>query len=469
MGMRAMMLGFLLAASPGAALGVEVELAIPPTDGALRWDAAGRRLSVEVESWPLKKTLAKLGAATGWRVYFDPRADAAVSAQFTNRTAADGLRLLLGSLNFAIVPQKEGPAKLLVFRNSMAEATELVDPAAEALAQGKDWLRKELIISLGKNATRDIDGLARLLGAKVVGRNDKLRTYRLEFDSEEAAAAARTQLAGATDLRVDYNYALRPPEGSGFQPGGGPTPFDLKPRVNADGSHTIVAVVDTAVQPLSPAMSQFLLNAIDVSGAADAATLASEGPLHGTSMVETLLASMARAAEGESGSSVRVLPVNVYGGSQATSTYEVALGIFEAVRNGARVVNLSLGGQSDSAFLNDLIAQARARGVVFYAAAGNAPTAAPTFPAANPLVYAVTAGDAAGNIAPYANHGAFVDLIAPGTSFLNYGGSTYRVTGTSPATAVVSGVVAAYLSQGHTMAEAEARAARLFGIQKVKP
>ena len=44
------------------------------------------------------------------------------------------------------------------------------------------------------------------------------------------------------------------------------------------------------------------------------------------------------------------------------------------------------------------------------------PSTIPVYPAAYPDVVAVTAGDKKGNIAPYANRGSFVDVVAPGVS-----------------------------------------------------
>src|ERR1051325_8155968 len=107
-------------------------------------------------------------------------------------------------------------------------------------------------------------------------------------------------------------------------------------------------------------------------------------------MVETVLGSMAITAQGQTNSGAKVLPIDVYGESDTTSTYEVTMGVYEAVRRGASIVNMSLGGDGDSPLLDDLIAQARARGFMFFAAAGNPPTTDPTFPAANTDVFAVT-------------------------------------------------------------------------------
>ncbi len=442
------------------------ELAIPAAEPVLRWNAKEQRFSAAIESLPLKAAMAKISAATGWKVFIDPAAEQNVSAQFGSRAPADALRLLLGNLNFAIVPQKGGGAKLLVFRNSAREATEAVEAVKEKGEHGKDWLKNEMIVSLTRGSKRNIDDLARELGAKIVARNDRLRTYRLQFDSEEAADKGRDELASSSDLRVDDNYALRPPDPNGNPDVSGPPGFDLKATGGPDASHTIVAVLDTALQGLDAQKSEFLMQGVDVAGATDPAKLASSVPMHGTSMVETILGSMAMHAGDSGESNIRILPVNVYGNNETTSTYEVTLGFYEAVKRGASVVNMSLGGDGDSPLLDNLIGQARQNGVLVFAAAGNTPTTAPTFPAANPLVYAVTASDRNGDIASYANRGSFVDLIAPGTSFLDFAGTTFRVSGTSPATATVSGAAAMYLSAGHSVQETEAQIQQTFGIKR---
>jgi hypothetical protein len=438
------MIGLLLAMMRAFCADADFELTAK--DGFLGFNTKDRKFTASIESAPLKTVMAKVGAATGWKVYVDPAAHRIVSAQFTNRASGDALRLLLGGLNFALVPQKDGPAKLLVFQDSAREATELVEPAKEKNGRAKDLIKNELIVSLSKNSKRDIESLAKLLGAKIVGRNDKLRSYRLQFDSEEAANNARNQLASAPDVRVDDNYNVHLPDNSGYQMAGAAPDFNLTPDVDPDACHPVVAVVDTAVQSLSPDKNAFLMPAINIGRPASASKLQSEVPLHGTSMVETILGSMAVTAKGQTASGVKILPVDVYGDNDTTSTYEVTMGVYEAVKRGATIVNMSLGGDGDSPLLDDLIAQARQRGVMFFAAAGNTPTTDPTFPAANPAVFAVTAEDRDGSIAPYANRGDFIDLIAPGTTFMDYGGLTYRVMGTSPATAIVSGAAAMFAS-----------------------
>jgi hypothetical protein len=457
------MFGMLLAVAQSFCADVDFEL---PSGGFfLGFNAKDRKFTAAIDSEPLKKVMAKLGAATGWKIFVDPAAKHTVSAQFSERGSGDALRLLLGGLNFALVPQDKGPAKLLVFQNSAKEATEFVEPTKEKGDRGKDWIKNEVIVSLSKNSKRDIDSLAKSLGAKVVGRNDKLRSYRLQFDSDDSAENARNQLASAADVRVDDNYYVHTPDDPGYQLASGPPEFNLKPDVDPDACHPIVAVVDTAVQPLTADKSAFLLPSINISGQTSAARLANSVPLHGTSMVETILGSMAVTAKDQPTSGVKILPVNVYGDSEVTSTYEVTMGVYQAVKQGATIVNMSLGGDGDSPLLDDLIAQARARGVLFFAAAGNTPTTAPTFPAANPNVFAVTAGDQSGNLAEYANRGDFIDFIAPGTSYMNFDGQTYRVVGTSPATAIVSGAAATFASDCLGQDAMMQRIQQTFGYQ----
>ena len=141
--------------------------------------------------------------------------------------------------------------------------------------------------------------------------------------------------------------------------------------------------------------------------------------------------------------------MNVYGDSETTSTYDVASGIVQAVNSGADVINLSLGSSGDSQFLHDTIDQVLQQNIPIYAAAGNQPVTTPTYPAAYPGVYAVTASGANGQIASYANRGSFVDMIAPGDDVVGFDGQSYMVEGTSTASAYASGTAAGLADASH--------------------
>ncbi len=414
---------------------------------SLVWDKRTRTVDAQIESWDLPTVLSRVSSATGWQVYLEPGTQQKVSVRFKNLPVGEALKQMLGELNFALLPQTNAPAKLFVFKTTLQEATQLVaDSSAESNPRRKGAIPNELIVTLRLGAKQNIDALAKALGAKVIGKVDGLNTYRLQFADEAAAQAARDALAEDPEVAAtDSNYPIDQPTRIDNLELSSTGSFALKPKLGDPGNQVIVALIDTPVQPLEAKMNAFLLPAIHIAGEP---SLPPDQLTHGTSMAETILKGLTYAPQEAGGSSVRVLPVDVYGNNPDTTTFDVAKGIYTALAAGATVVNLSLGGNGDSQFLASLIRNAHQQGVLFFAAAGNFPTAEPTFPAAYPAVVAVTAGDRAGNIAPYANYGSFVDVIAPGMSVVDYQGQSYLVRGTSAATAYVSGTAAGYRASG---------------------
>jgi hypothetical protein len=195
------------------------------------------------------------------------------------------------------------------------------------------------------------------------------------------------------------------------------------------------------VQSLGAQLDKFILPQLSVTGDT---TASSTGITHGTAMAYTILEAIAQQSSG--GSSVQIQPVDVYGGSETTTSWNVILGIQKAVDSGANVLNLSLGGASDSSVLDGLISLARADNIMIFGAAGNTPVNTPTYPAAIPGVYDVTALSQPGQLASYANYWPGDSMALPGTGFVNYGGQSYVVQGTSTATAYASGIFAGTLS-----------------------
>ena len=75
----------------------------------------------------------------------------------------------------------------------------------------------------------------------------------------------------------------------------------------------------------------------------------------------------------------KVRPVKVLDDSGSGSDANVVNGINWAVKNGARVINMSLGGDGDNPILHTAIRNAVAKGVVLVAAAGNTGYSAPHY------------------------------------------------------------------------------------------
>ncbi len=137
------------------------------------------------------------------------------------------------------------------------------------------------------------------------------------------------------------------------------------------GAGVTVAVIDTGVDPLSTDLAPNLLrgwNTYDRSGDT------SDGTGHGTTV-----ASIIAAAAGNGGfvgiaPDAKILPVKVMGGEGGVtwSDRAVVQGVEYAVRRGARVLNLSIGGlDAPIPGLEGALADARRAGALVVIAAGN--------------------------------------------------------------------------------------------------
>jgi len=288
----------------------------------------------------------------------------------------------------------------------------------------------------------DIEALAKSLGAKITGRMDKLGVYRLQFADAAATDAALAQLQSNSDVSaVDYNYILDPPPSAVPLASAPIPPLSLQLSPPPDSGKVIVGLVDMNVQSLGAQLDKFILPQLSVAGNTSAGTT---DITHGTAMAYTILEAIAQASSG--GSSVQIQPVDVYGGSATTTSWNVALGIQKAVDNGANVLNLSLGSASDSSVLDGVIKLALADNIMIFGAAGNTPVNTPTYPGALPGVYDVTALAQPGLLASYANYWPGDSMALPGASVVYFGGQAYGVQGTSTATAYASGVYAGTLA-----------------------
>ena len=422
------------------------------------WDAKQKVISAEVGSWPLPVLLQKVTAATGWRVYVEPGTRFTASAKFQKLPLGEALHALLGELNFALVPQSNAPARLYVFHTSLQAATQMIaaDPERGKKMDTSKPIPNQLVVTV-KPGT-DIAALARQLGAKVVGSVDGLNTYLLEFPDAAATDAARASLGGnASVVAVDSNYhALNPTPLQQLMASSAPF-SDMKVKPAGDGSPKVI-LIDTGLNSSACNLGSYLLPAISVAGASPAA---GNVPSHGTSMAETIVHS--------AGGNVLIRPVDVYGANETTTTFNVANGIYQGVNAGGTVVNLSLTSAGDSAFLRQVIQQAHAQGVSFYAAAGNEPVTTPMYPAAYPEVVSVTAGSQNGSVAGYANRSSSVDVVAPSGSVVCYDGQSWVVTGTSAAAAWVSGKAAQVQAGNPGSTSAQVQAVVVGGLPKMNP
>ncbi len=152
----------------------------------------------------------------------------------------------------------------------------------------------------------------------------------------------------------------------------------------------------------------------------------------------------------------KIMPLRV---TQTTSGFEAAAdsdivdAIDYAINNGAKVINISLGGPNYSPFLESAIVNAWDNGVLVVSAAGNdGGSASDNYPGGSRGTLAIGASDYQGSILTYSNKGNRLDIVAPGenilstSKFSNYScigaGHLQCYSGTSMATPHVTGVAA---------------------------
>src|SRR5205814_903074 len=125
---------------------------------------------------------------------------------------------------------------------------------------------------------------------------------------------------------------------------------------------------------------------------------------------------------------VRIRPVRAFGVGGFGNEYDEAQGILYAAglpadngaggtvhaSSGARVINMRFGGPDSGTTEHNAIKSAASAGALLEAAAGNAGSSDPEYPAAYPEVLAVAAVGPDGSPTPYSSFGSVVGIRAPG-------------------------------------------------------
>ena len=179
---------------------------------------------------------------------------------------------------------------------------------------------------------------------------------------------------------------------------------------------------------------------------------------HGTHVAGIIGASADRAGSRGVAPGASIMAVRVIGDDGRGDLSDVIEGIGYAVEQGARVINLSLGAESNASVLAALqpaFDAARAAGAVVVAAAGNEGPNDPNagFPAGITGVIGVGSIDddraGSGPISYFSSAHAAVDLVAPGYGVLSTipGGFYFYDSGTSMAAPHVAGVAALLMGQ----------------------
>lgn len=150
----------------------------------------------------------------------------------------------------------------------------------------------------------------------------------------------------------------------------------------------------------------------------------------------------------------------------------VAQAICDAVdRYNCRIINISSGAAQDGDALRSAVNYAAEKGALIISCAGNNQQLRPgalCYPGAYPSVLCVGAANDDGSVASFSQQNDAVDLLAPGTMRVaTIKGTRIRASGTSYATAIVSGAAAHIWNKYPTLTADEVRAAILTSAREV--
>jgi thermitase len=289
----------------------------------------------------------------------------------------------------------------------------------------------------------------RALRAEVVDTNEELRFSRLRLPEGVPLATALTR------LRQDPNVEYAEPNYIATVHGGPDDPY-FKPATQwalykigaplawryATGATVKVADLDTGVQASHPDLVGRVVAQYDFVSKDG---VAEDRYGHGTHTAGTIGASTYNATGVASlAYNVKLLCGKVLRDDGSGNYADVANGIWWAVNQGAKVINMSFGGPATSATLQNAIDYAWSKGVVVVASAGNTGDSKPCYPAYYKNALAVAATDAADARAGFSTFGSWVDVAAPGVNIVSTSiGSEYLfMSGTSMAAPQVSALAA---------------------------
>lgn len=237
-------------------------------------------------------------------------------------------------------------------------------------------------------------------------------------------------------------------------------------KIEEGSRNVVVAVVDTGIDPNTTTLKANLWHSPKKGSTEYGWNFVSnqanpnDDHGHGTH-VAGIIGAIADSRTGVSGvaHNVSIMPVKYYSdkASGAENLRNTIRAIYYAIDHGAKIINYSGGGPSFSDEEFQAIKKAESKGILFVAAAGNdhQDTDRPEnyyYPAAYRLsnIISVGATDIQNNLLASSNWGKkYVDVVAPGGNIFSTlpHGKFGTMSGTSQATAFVSGIAALLLSK----------------------
>jgi hypothetical protein len=209
---------------------------------------------------------------------------------------------------------------------------------------------------------------------------------------------------------------------------------------NEFGKGVKLALLDSGVNSSHPLLNGAQIrhkNIMDQSS-----VTAESGNAHGTALA-SVIAGHSEFYQGIA-PGCEILSYPVINESGLADSFTVASAVIAAVKDGAGVINLSLGSEQGSVVLRNAIAYALSHDVVVVAATGNEGVGIVNYPAAYEGVVGVSSIGTSGRVSTFSNYGNGVDIAAPGVGVLTAWdrGDLSNFSGTSVSSAIVSAALA---------------------------
>jgi subtilisin family serine protease len=309
----------------------------------------------------------------------------------------------------------------------------------------------------------------------VLGRT----VYTLRINSGQSIPDVIRQIEGAglnAAAQPNYTYNLsQDPNGAAADPGDPAQYVVQKLHLGAahritEGNDVVVALIDSQVDTEQPDFAGRIVDNYDAGCGPNAPADA-----HGTAMAGAIVSHAGLLGVAPDAKIMAICAFTGTGTPEATSA-RIIRGLDYAIEHGAKIVNMSFAGPQDPALAQELQI-AREKGILIVAAAGNAgPKSPPLYPGADSNVMAVTATDEHDHLFAGANQGSYVAVAAPGVNILvpAPNGGAQLTTGTSVASAHVSGVAALLMAAQPTRTPEDIRSilvstAKHLGAEGMNP
>ena len=283
---------------------------------------------------------------------------------------------------------------------------------------------------------------------EIVDQLDRLRAVRLRYNDRDDLTML---LMGENITAYDSAPSVSPPGPAAGTAQDGLVGFGdgLLPwlGITSDHSHwgagVKVAVLDSGIVPHSdlPGLTTsieivpFPLDLNKTHG-------------HGTA-VASLIAGADASAPGVA-PGVELISIRISDESGQADSFAMAAGILAAVDSGADLINISMGTTVDNPLIAEAVDYAQEHDSLIIASSGNSEQSDATYPAAYPSVISVGSVDARGEHLNFSNFGSYLSVTAPGYAVnAAWPGNRYkRISGTSASAPIVTGAIAATMSNG---------------------